>query len=268
MQKILCFCAMLVISLCILHSAHAGLLVKVDLLNHGFGSEGPNYGLRVDNGSVQTFSFGPDGGAGVEMQFFSDNTAKIVGVTKHNQSGQLWSLDADLSIHLFTNDGSEWRTNLSGDLYGEMLNDLINFGANENHAGEHNLKDKNYAADRIGFEVLTLTMELQSPGPAVFTLPGQTNGVITLYDFPQSANVIPFLLAKGHRLGNSSQEIAGLGWLDPRKPSDQNGGDGLTQDFLFKLKSDSITVVPEPGSVVAIAAIALVGLIGCVRKRR
>ncbi len=217
----------------------------VNLVDHGGGNQGPNYGLRVDNGAVQTFSF-QQSGAMVTMSFdYAAGTGQISGMVHHNQSGQLWDIVADLDMHLLTIDGTEWRSNTSGDLYDGMIKDLIANGDNVNSAGANNLKDKSFAADRIGFEVLTMTMTLKpNQGLPVFTLDSQTNGIVTLFDFPQGPDMIPFMLAKGHRLGDDSDEITGFGWLDPTAPNEQTGSDGRIQDFLFR-----VDTMPEPSSL-------------------
>ena len=60
------------------------------LLDHGDGGQGTNYGLRIDDNGVNTFSF-EQGGAHVTMTFFTDgsNTALIEGIIRHNQSSEL-----------------------------------------------------------------------------------------------------------------------------------------------------------------------------------
>ena len=255
------FCLVAVLSGLIgVTETQAGLIVP--LLDHGDGAKGSNYGIRIDNGAVQTFSL-QLGGASVSMKFFTGgalkNQAQIFGTVKHNQSGQLWNINAALDVHLFTNDGSEWRSNLSGDLYDGMITDLITTGDSEFGSGGMSLKNNVFIADRIGFRVVTLDMSLQSgQGAAAFTLPGQTGGNVTLYDYPQGSENIPFVLAKGHRLSASSNEIAGFGWLDARTPDAQSGNDGLTQDFLFRLGSgtptDNNPIIPEPSSIVLLVS--------------
>jgi len=244
--------------------------VIAGLLNHGAGNAGPDYGLRIDNGSVATFNFEAfDTGSSVEMRFHTDtNSASIFGTVKHNQSGQFWDVSATLDMHVFTDDGSDWRTNTSGNFYDHMIRDFEADADNADSRSETELKTKATSADRIGFEFVELNMTLQSgQGDAVYTLDGDTDGSLTLFDYPQDTDLIPFILAKGHRLGSDSEEIAGFGWLDPTHPDHQTGGRGDTRDFLFRL--GEWHRVPEPSVPLllgaALAALALTRRVVVVR---
>ena len=228
------------------------------LLDHGFGNQGPDYGLRVDTNVVNTFSF-EQGAVPVTMTFHTaSNTATIAGEILHNQSGQLWGLSADLSAHVLTSNATEWRSDTTGDFYDEMI---VDFGTPapvgaDNHfsADAMDLKDETQMFDRIGFTVLSLTLtQLQDPG---------YDGPLNLYDYPQGPNEIPFLLVRGHRLSSSSDEfIVGIGWLnDVQPPGTQTKSH--TRDFLFRVGP----LIPEPQAAVLFGAGALV--VGVALRRR
>ena len=152
--------------------AHA--ISIANLFNHGGGSKGSNYGIRVDNGSVNTFSFEDlFGASNVSMTIFTSgpnaNSAEISGTVEHNQSGQVWDLQTELNMHLLTTDGTEWRTDVSGDLYDQVLFDLANFGDNIFGDGEGNLKQKSFAADRWQrHRTQAIAYVYQSCGPRLF----------------------------------------------------------------------------------------------------
>jgi hypothetical protein len=251
-------------SLASLGVAQAALIVQ--LLNHPDEPALNPYGLRLDNaGGLQTFNFDPASapGVGVFMSFDTagGDAAKIYGVVKHNESGQLWSIEAKLGSHLYTNfDALNW--NASNSLYDDVINDMVAKARNEDAAGEGNLKEIALPADRLGWFDVNFQMDLLGGGIAVFELPGQPNGSITMYDTPQAPEKLPFMLVKGHRLGPASNVIAGIGWLDTRPPDEQDMNMAPNQDFLFVIGP----TVPEPSSIV----LALLGGLGlaCVYRAR
>ena len=132
-----------------------------------------------------------------------------------------------------------------------MLTDFIANADNVFGDGTSNLKDATFDADRIGFTFLELTLT----GTAGYTGPTQ------LYDYPQGVDQIPFLLAKGHRIDEFSDEIAGIGWLSDVLPENQNGS-SETRDFLFRVGAP----IPEPSTAWLFGVGSLV-VGGLLRKR-
>ncbi len=217
-------CALLCLSSLTMSQVTTGPMYE--LLDHPLG-----FGLRIDNpAGRQYFSM-----QGVTLSLMeSTNSALISGTVLHQESGQLWDLSATFTSPIFINDGSEWRTNTSGAVYNNAIADLVQAGANNYYVNEMLLKNAGTAADRFGFLSVTTQFSLQSgQGAAVFTLPGQESGEVTLYDFPQGASDIPFMFSKGHRIDPKTNQLAGFGWLDARPPELQNCPDAFVQDFLF-----------------------------------
>ena len=205
---------------------------------YGWGMRLDNFGITCDPRSrVEQHFFDFDPGVTISLDAVT-NQAYIDGTIRHISSNQLWTISATLSDPLFTsaNSASTWHNSNSNALYSHAIADLISNGANEYSPGEGNLKNESYSADRLAFLTGETHLSLQSgQGSAAYVLPGQTDGEITLYDFPQADGMLPFMLAKGHRINATTDQIAGFGWLDARPQDAQHGDDGLVQDYLFRL---------------------------------
>jgi hypothetical protein len=185
------------------------------------------YGLRLDNRhGMQTFSFEP----GVVMDFHytrpNRGAAIIHGVVKHNESGQIYDLHVYFKWRAFTNaDGSDWRSNTSGDLYKTMLLDLLANGNEQSSSSLAEIHDASYAADRLAFKFSRVTLTLQEgQGNAAFVPHYNLSRIPNLYRFyhyPQGENVLPFVIAKGLTLEPDSEQLIGHVELDPRGPKAQ-----------------------------------------------
>jgi len=241
------------------------------LLDHGDGTLGPNYGLRVDHNGPNTFSF--DTTQGVTMTFDAvTGTASMSGQIQHNQgAGQLWGITASFSDPVLTHNNSDWRSNVSGALYGGAMGDLTANG--DSVFGIGNLKDATVLADRIAFLAVEVTLKLISGGTPEFTLPGQENGEVTLYDFPQGDDMLPFIIAMNHRLNpkHHPPTPVGFGWLEDTPPDNQQDS-GKTRDFLFRFGPQvpdpgPLPQTPEPMGVLVWLVVAAVGLLAIRRLR-
>lgn len=241
-------------------------LFSVPLYSHPNGNASANvnavdnkdYGLRLDNGKLQTFHF-----VDVEMEFFSpagpvnNNTefAKITGVIAHLQSSnggatgyngnsgfdatdQLWSITA-----VFNQIHGQGSILIAATLpSGDMLQKLIDAGIGSN---------------AITFGALELTLTplfnevMQAAvynGPRSFT--GKSPG----------GGADPFNLQFRHRIspatfaGSPWDVVTGNGWL-----MGADGGNGYTRDFLFYTPH-----APEP----ATAILAAIGGFALLRRKR
>ena len=222
------------ISLTFSHLVNAEISYRLD--NHPDGNQGGDYGLRLDDSSVQTFNFDAASGTGVgvSLNFMTGNsTAEIVGKVLHNQSGELWSLKATLGNVRFTNlDGSDWRTNTSNGIYDSMLINLGNSGSPIGSNSDNDLKNPAFAADRIGFDSVLLELTFMDTGTATY------QGPTTFYDFPNDGSSIPFAISKGFRKNSSGMgenDLAAAGWLNPVDPMTGTQTKGPTRDFLYKI---------------------------------
>ena len=77
--------------------AHAGMVLPgtYQLLDHGFGALGPDYGLRVDAiGEVFSFELG---GVAVFLTWDGGATANISGTIHENDDSEIWTLNYDLT---------------------------------------------------------------------------------------------------------------------------------------------------------------------------
>ncbi len=193
------------------------------LLNHPDGNAGGDYILRIDlpGESPQTFN-GEAGGAFVTLSLDpTTNIGQISGTVLHNQSvsGDLWSITADLGVQKITQaDGSPWNTtDGSGNLYDEILSDMETNAASSNGLDENHLKNELLPADRLAFEIVQLEMTFLGVGTPDFIIPGQTPGTVTLNQYPSGSDddMLPFMIAKGHRIGTgaATDPLTGFGWL-------------------------------------------------------
>jgi hypothetical protein len=200
------------------------------------------YGLRLDNRhGMQTFSFEP----GVVMDFHytrpNRGAAIIHGAVKHNESGQIYDLHVYFKWRAFTNaDGSDWRSNTSGNLYKTMLLDLLANGNDQSSSSLAEIHDANYAADRLAFKFSRVTLTLQpGQGNAAFVPHYNLSRIPNLYRFyhyPQGENVLPFVIAKGLTLEPDSAQLIGHVELDPRGPRAQTAAKHIYhQELLFAL---------------------------------
>lgn len=232
--------------------------ITVPLFNHPAGVYGANYGLRLDNEEgIQTFNF--DTGVYLNLDP-ATNTASIFGTVVHNQSGDFYLIDAEIDLLQYTNDGSEWRSDTSGDLYDTVLFDLRENGDTTSGIDEMDLKDLPTPADRIGFNAVDLTLTFQADGGsdgATYSVGSQTGDTFTFAEFPPGADedTIPFMIVKGHRLPPESDALVGVGWL-----TDVPGQRTFIQDFIFQVGPP----IPEPTSLGVLGAGGLLLL----RRRR
>ncbi len=249
------------------------------------------YGLRLDHdGKLNTFNFDTQDGVYIVFEP-GENKVRIFGTVEHIQSrdsetavgtGELWEIDTILELtHATQADATPWN---DGDgtggietdpMYEEILEDLKTNGANEDNHSMNQLKDAEFDADRLAFQVVQLKMTLQST-PNTSTGFSKQGTVQEFNEFPNGTEHIPMMLVKGHRLGgyedpdgNSiADDLVGAGWLE--KPGD----DGLrpTKDFLFRVLEREtgvppvvLSLIPEPTSAVGFC---LLGCLGLARRRR
>lgn len=243
-------------------AAKADLMFSLPALSHpnGAASADPlavddrDYGLRLDNGRVETFHF-----EDVTMSFFSEegggagNTgtvyARLTGTIAHLQSSdngvlgyvsdsglddldQRWALEAEFRMI-----GREGGFGGGQDVpYPEMLVDL---------------RDAGVGGGAITFALFDVTLTPlfdENVEPAVYTGPRVLDERPGSDDNPDSN---AFFLKFRHRLtddafaGPEWDVIAAAGWLEPAP--DQNNG-GNTRDFLFYLNG-----VPSPTAAVLVA---------------
>lgn len=248
------------------NSAEAYSLFSVQLFSHPNGNASANtnavdakdYGLRLDNGKLQTFHF-----VDVQMEFFDPagpitpdtEFSKITGTIAHLQSSnggatvysgnsgfdatdQLWSISA-----IFKQIDGQGSALGSATLpSADMLQQLIDAGISNN---------------AITFGALELTLT------PLFNEGMQT----AIYNGPRSftgkspgGGADPFNLQFRHRLdpnvftGAQWDVVTGNGWL-----MGPDGGNGYTRDFLFYTPG-----VPEPATVV----MAAIGALTLIRRKR
>ena len=255
----------IVVLLTAFHTQTTWGAIEFQLLDHpNGGAQDPNmlgdeYGLRIDNSSgVQTFSFTP----GVAFKFdpLAPQQATISGNIRHVQSNQIWGIEAVLqSVFIGNADGTDWRSNTSAPsrLYDGVVEDLQSNGSSAFGVSTNQLKKGTPApsvpTDRLGFELVDVTLKLDAQLSPVFSLPNNSNdpNVINLDEFPNdtpSDDFVPFVISKGHRLDSTTDELVGVGWLEP---SDDRGR-AYTEDFLFVIgppqPNSTGGQVPEPMS--------------------
>jgi hypothetical protein len=235
--------AALCLAACAAHAAH--ITARLDDLASGpMGS----YGLRLDNQfGMQTFSFEP----GVLMDFHytrpSRGAAIIHGTVLHNESGQLYDLHVYFKWRAFTNaDGSDWRSNTSGNLYKNMLLDLLANGNDQSAASLAEIHDATFPADRLAFNFARVTLTLQEgQGNAAFVPHYNLSRIPNLYRFyhyPQGESVLPFVIANNFTLAPDANTLVGHVELDPRGPAAQSAAKHIyNHQMLF-----SLTPLPFP----------------------
>lgn len=241
-------------------------LFSVPLFSHPNGNASANrnavdhrdYGLRLDNGKLQTFHF-----VDVEMEFFDPagpitpdtEFARITGTIAHLQSSnggaigysgnsgfnvtdQLWSITASFKQI----DGIGGVLGPATLPSGDMLQKLIDAGISNN---------------AITFGALELElMPLFDEGmqAAVYNGPREFTGK------SPGGGAAPFNLQFRHRLnptvfaGSQWDVVTGSGWL-----MGPDGGNKFTRDFLFYTPE-----VPEP----ATAILAAIGGFALLRRKR
>lgn len=247
-------------------SAEAYSLFSVPLFSHPNGNASANtnavdakdYGLRLDNGKLQTFHF-----VDVQMEFFgpagpiTPNTefAKITGTIAHLQSSnggatvysgnsgfdvtdQLWSISA-----IFKQIDGQGGVLGSATLpNANMLQQLIDAGISNN-------------AITFGALELTLTPLFNEGMQAAIY-----NGPRSFTGKSPGGGADPFNLQFRHRLDPNVfvdaqwDVVTGNGWL-----MGPDGGNGYTRDFLFYTPG-----VPEPATIV----MAVIGALTLIRRKR
>jgi len=247
-------------------SAEAYSLFSVPLFSHPNGNasadtnsvDSKDYGLRLDNGKLQTFHF-----LDVQMEFFDPagpitpdtEFAKITGTIAHLQSSnggataysgssgfdatdQLWSITA-----VFKQIDGQGSALGSATLpSADMLQQLIDAGISNN-------------AITFGALQLTLTPLFNEGMQAAIY-----NGPRSFTGKSPGGGADPFNLQFRHRLdsnvfaGAQWDVVTGNGWL-----MGPDGGNGYTRDFLFYT-----TGVPEP----ATAVMAAIGALTLIRRKR
>lgn len=223
---------------------------------------GGGYGLLIDDSSgLNTFDFENDG-AQVLFTIDGADSATISGTLKHNQSGQLWSLNAYLEGVVTTNKddgGTEpwYDPTRPNQLYDGIIEDLLLNGDSVLGDGGANLKNLAFEADRLAFRVDNVTLEfLGDPADAAWDPDGDGDGIYELVGYPGGLpDMVPMVVAKGH--GLPSGEIAGLGWLT--EPGQAPEG---VRDFSFAFGAP----VPEPSSATLFAVGSLLCAAG-IRRR-
>lgn len=230
-------------------SAQAATIFQ--LLNHPDGGRGGDYGLRLDNEEgLQTFNF--DAGVYLNIDPVSDS-ARIFGTVMHNQSGDFYLIQADIDLLQYTHDGSEWRSNTSGDLYDGVIEDLIADGDSASAIDEMDLKDLSTLADRIGFNSVDLALTYMADGGTdgvTYSVGSQTGPTFNFVEYPPGfeEETIPFMIVKGFRFPADSDNLTGVGWLTD-VPGQRTG----FQDFIFQVGPP----IPEPTSFGLMGAASL-----------
>ena len=102
------------------------------LLDHGFGNQGADYGLRLDSLGNTLFST-ELGGAMTFLTWNGGATAVIAGTLYNTSTGQLWTIDYDLSLIVPLADGFSAQA-ASGTLTDPSNNDTVLTGK-KNGAG-------------------------------------------------------------------------------------------------------------------------------------
>lgn len=202
--------------------------VTWDLVDHGFGSLGPFYGLRLDNpsnsGDPRLFSFGGASTAALVFDSAGTPTASISGTIIEN---------------------------------GNADNPACSGGAVDS-PGDCNVWNLEYTFTGIAVEDALDPL-------AGFTATGGSGSVVlqdlsislTLGSKQNGANLAFLWLPDGHRLPNDDTTLVGRGWVDP---TDNLPG---ANDFLFT----GVQLVPEPGAV-ALFGMGLIGLGFMRRRRK
>lgn len=245
-------------------AAQAQLLYTIPALSHPNGNASANplavdnrdYGLRLDNGNVQTFHF-----ENVQMSFFAPAGppspasiyATLTGTIAHLQSSNGVSLGYAANSGL---DALDQRWTLSATFrligregtfgggapvpYAAMLSDLISGGVG---GGQIEFNDVAMSLTPVFNEGVT---------PAVYTGPRSWSEKF-------NGDGDAFVIQYRHRLtdpafaGAPWNVNAAAGWLMPTQ-----GSGGATNDFLFYLGA-----VPEPATL----GMLLIGLPWIVRRR-
>ena len=201
-------------------SAFAGSTVVGQYLlgDHPDGNQSPPpYGLRIDN--------------------ILDAGAITLSIGHHN--------DTVLTVY---DDGGNLSINISGTLYGGLLDGVGGYVSAESYAVDFTY-GVNVNALANGWEV----NGFDAGNAGTLTNLG-TNVVTDLYGKPNMSGLNFAFLADGHRLGDNTTWV-GRGWLT----GEVDGSDPLAgdRDWLF-----TATEIPAPGSF------ALLGLGGLVAARR
>lgn len=166
-----------------------------DLVDHGFGTLGPFYGLRLDdplpNGPARLFSFG--GASTARLVFDTAGTASISGTIIENGNGGTAACS----------------------------------GGSSHSPGDCSVWDLSYSFSGI-------TVEDAADPFAGFTATSGSGSVISQGDatelelgFALSDGLAFLWLADGHRLPGDDSTLVGRGWVDPT--SNSSGAN----DFLF-----------------------------------
>lgn len=246
-------------------AAHAGQMFSVALKSHpnGNASANPNavdsrdYGLRLDDGDLQTFDF-----TDVTMTFYqplapidsSSVYATISGVITHLQSSNGGSLGYSASSG-FDLEDQQWSISATFRQIGDQGDA---FGPGDLPAASmlQTLIDEGIGDDAITFDSLDLTLTpLFDEGSEAAIYGGPRSFV---EKWPDSG--APFLLEYRHRLSPGTfasplwDVVTGNGWV---MPTDKNV-DTFTRDFLFYTPE-----VPEPATITLI----LLGSVALLRRR-
>lgn len=230
--------------------------ITYQIFNHPDGNEidvdvdTDGYVLRLDVSGVNTFNANAPGTAVFFRWEPGTGMASIFGTVIHNESGEIWMIDAELSTVLLTDSDmvTPWYgSNDTDETYDDMFQDLL-----ANMDGSGSSEDFSTDEARIYFTniSLTLTTSLVSP-----TYMGPTSWV----QFPNDPSDKRFFIQYNWRTGESV--LGGTGWLKVEGTNDDPPG--CCQDFLFIVGT---TPVPEP------SAVFLLGLglavLGVVRRKR
>ncbi|MFO0973269.1 MAG: PEP-CTERM sorting domain-containing protein [Phycisphaerae bacterium] len=233
--------------------AQAGLLYSVPAFSHPNGEVSANplavdsrdYGLRLDDGSTQTFAF-----VDVKMDFFTPDAAPNQGTVYARLHGTIAHLQSSNGVILGYSgssglDALDQRWNLEATF--RVISRTGTFGGGASVPYPNmllDLKNAGISSSSIRFALHDLTLTPNFGGTKIYGGP-------TVFDERPGSDASPsadaFILSYRDRLtdpafsGSQWNVIAAAGWLEPAQ--DQPNGT-KTRDYLFYLGG-----VPEPATL-------------------
>ncbi len=245
------------------------------------------YVLRLDiweqdNRQVNTFN------ANHTDLFFSfepgGTTATIHGSVTHNESGIMDSYEAgddvwDIEIRmdmtstfddvLLTDGGTPWYGGNDDDkTFDDMIADLLANGEDgDNDSNDETSSGFSEDVARIYFEMSGFSLSPQSLNP-------EYDGPRDWDEYPNPPARKPFFIQYGWRLDGGDDRLGAAGWLEPFiEPAlplhhDQNNNRRCCQDFIFVFGERQFMPEPASGTLMLLAAVAMIGAIGRRRRRR